>query len=147
MPLRKVHELTFLWFGLPGPLLISKRNGMGGERADEVVNGSETAFRWGSRREVPPYVFFALPPLALKRRHLLHSGQDKLRTKLGFPKDPAYWKFHAIVNQKSREGGVRDWGVAQICRKLRAKFSQNCQYFVAYIRGRVRKIVANLSRI
>ena len=22
MPLRKVHELTFLWFGLPGPLLI-----------------------------------------------------------------------------------------------------------------------------
>ena len=21
MPLRKVHELTFLWFGLPGPLL------------------------------------------------------------------------------------------------------------------------------
>ena len=21
-PLRKVHELTFLWFGLPGPLLI-----------------------------------------------------------------------------------------------------------------------------
>ena len=25
MPLRKVHELTFLWFGLPGPLLISVR--------------------------------------------------------------------------------------------------------------------------
>ena len=23
MPLRKVHELTFLWFGLPGPLLIN----------------------------------------------------------------------------------------------------------------------------
>ena len=23
MPLRKVHELTFLWFGLPGPLLIA----------------------------------------------------------------------------------------------------------------------------
>ena len=22
MPLRKVHELTFFWFGLPGPLLI-----------------------------------------------------------------------------------------------------------------------------
>ena len=22
MPLRQVHELTFLWFGLPGPLLI-----------------------------------------------------------------------------------------------------------------------------
>ena len=22
MPLRKVHELTFLWFGLPGPLLM-----------------------------------------------------------------------------------------------------------------------------
>ena len=22
MPLRKVHELAFLWFGLPGPLLI-----------------------------------------------------------------------------------------------------------------------------
>ena len=22
MPLRKVHEPTFLWFGLPGPLLI-----------------------------------------------------------------------------------------------------------------------------
>ena len=22
MPLRKVHELTFLWLGLPGPLLI-----------------------------------------------------------------------------------------------------------------------------
>ena len=21
MPLRKVHELTFLWFGFPGPLL------------------------------------------------------------------------------------------------------------------------------
>ena len=29
MPLRKVHELTFLWFGLPGPLLRfrSTRNG------------------------------------------------------------------------------------------------------------------------
>ena len=24
MPLRKVHELTFLWFGLPWPLLIQK---------------------------------------------------------------------------------------------------------------------------
>ena len=24
MPLRKIHELTFLWFGLPGPLLIEK---------------------------------------------------------------------------------------------------------------------------
>ena len=24
VPLRKVHELTFLWFGLPGPLLIGK---------------------------------------------------------------------------------------------------------------------------
>ena len=24
MPLRKVHELTFLWFGLPGPLLTRK---------------------------------------------------------------------------------------------------------------------------
>ena len=23
MPLRKAHELTFLWFGLPGPLLIT----------------------------------------------------------------------------------------------------------------------------
>ena len=23
MPLRKVHELAFLWFGLPGPLLIT----------------------------------------------------------------------------------------------------------------------------
>ena len=32
MPLRKVHELTFLWFGLPGPLLISAslRKGFGG---------------------------------------------------------------------------------------------------------------------
>ena len=25
MPLRKVHELTFLWFGLPGPLLKQKK--------------------------------------------------------------------------------------------------------------------------
>ena len=25
MPLRKVHELTFLWFGLPVPLLILGR--------------------------------------------------------------------------------------------------------------------------
>ena len=25
-PLRKVHELTFLWFGLPGPLLIIPKN-------------------------------------------------------------------------------------------------------------------------
>ena len=24
MPLRKVHELTFLWFGLPGPLLMTQ---------------------------------------------------------------------------------------------------------------------------
>ena len=33
MPLRKVHELTFLWFGLPGPLLIkggSLHDGFGG---------------------------------------------------------------------------------------------------------------------
>ena len=28
MPLRKVHELTFLWFGLPGPLLIKDRGCM-----------------------------------------------------------------------------------------------------------------------
>ena len=27
MPLRKVHELTFLWFGLPGPLLICGKQG------------------------------------------------------------------------------------------------------------------------
>ena len=25
MPLRKVHELSFLWFGLPGRLLIKTR--------------------------------------------------------------------------------------------------------------------------
>ena len=31
--------------------------------------------------------------------------------------------------QKSREEGVRE-GVAQICRKLRAKLAQNCRYFV-----------------
>ena len=49
--------------------------------------------------------------------------------------------------QKSGEGGVREGGVAQICRKLRAKFARNWRQFVSYIRGRVRKIVANLSRI
>ena len=26
MPLRKVHELTFLWFGLPGPLVTQPKN-------------------------------------------------------------------------------------------------------------------------
>ena len=36
-------------------------------------------------------------------------------------------------------------GVAQICCKLRTKFVQNCRYFVSHIRGRMRKIVANLS--
>ena len=28
MPLRKVHELAFLWFGLPGPLLIGRSAGV-----------------------------------------------------------------------------------------------------------------------
>ena len=49
--------------------------------------------------------------------------------------------------QKSREGSVRKGGFAQICRNLPAKFAQNCRYFGSYIRGRVRKNVANLSRI
>ena len=26
MPLQKIHELTFLWFGLPGPLLILQKH-------------------------------------------------------------------------------------------------------------------------
>ena len=47
------------------------------------------------------------------------------------------------IFRKSQEGGVREGGVTQICRKLRAKFAQNCRYFVLYIRGRVREIVAN----
>ena len=55
--------------------------------------------------------------------------------------------WQSAVYQKSRKRGVCERGVAQICRKLRAKFAQNCRYFVSYIRGRVRKIVANLSRI
>ena len=54
------------------------------------------------------------------------------------------WPGH-LKSQKFREGGVREGGVAQICRKLRAKFAQNCRYFVSYIRGRLRKIVANLK--
>ena len=33
------------------------------------------------------------------------------------------------------------------CRRLPANFAQNCRHFVSYIKGRVRKIVANLSRI
>ena len=36
-------------------------------------------------------------------------------------------------------------GVAQICRKLRAKFAETCRYFVSYIRERVREFVANLK--
>ena len=60
---------------------------------------------------------------------------------------PCMFFIFCPLNQKSREGGVREGGVAQICRKLRAKFAQNCWYFVSYVRGRVRKIVANLSRI
>ena len=42
-----------------------------------------------------------------------------------------------------REGGAREGGVAQIARQICA----NCRYFVSCIRGRVRKTVANLSRI
>ena len=49
------------------------------------------------------------------------------------------------ANQKSREGGVREGGLAQIFHKLCAKFAQNCRYFMSCIRGRVRKIVANLK--
>ena len=47
--------------------------------------------------------------------------------------------------QKSQEGGVREGGVVQICRKSRAEFAQNCGHFVLCIRGRVRE-VANVSR-
>ena len=60
-----------------------------------------------------------------------------------------HWKKSSwkTLLQKSREGGVREGGVAQICRKLRAKFVQIAWYFVSYITRRVRKIVANLSQI
>ena len=34
------------------------------------------------------------------------------------------------IGQKFREGGVREGGVAQICRKLRAKSVQNCLFSV-----------------
>ena len=37
MPLRKVHELTFLWFGLPGPLLNVFGNGRW--RAKQLLHG------------------------------------------------------------------------------------------------------------
>ena len=36
MPLRKVHELTFLWFGLPGPLLKGRQEA----RREEGREGS-----------------------------------------------------------------------------------------------------------
>ena len=42
---------------------------------------------------------------------------------------------------RSRRGGM----LRKICRKLRAKFTSNCQGFASYIRGKVRRIVANLS--
>ena len=63
------------------------------------------------------------------------------------PKTPLQPSVFFSSSQKSREGSVREGGVAQICRKLRAKSAQNCRYFVSYIRGRVCKAVANLLRI
>ena len=50
MPLRKVHEPTFLWFGLPGPLL---NRGEGGRKLFSVG---------GSSREVLPSPLFLPPP-------------------------------------------------------------------------------------
>ena len=46
MPLRKVHELTFLWFGLPGPLLIPAghtpvRLGLSGRNAGKFREQTE----------------------------------------------------------------------------------------------------------
>ena len=51
--------------------------------------------------------------------------------------------FYGLIPKRGHSRG----GVTQMCRKLHAKFAQNCQYFVACIRGRVRKTVTNLSRI
>ena len=36
MPLRKVHELSFLWFGLPGPLLFVLKEGSPNRFSEEA---------------------------------------------------------------------------------------------------------------
>ena len=61
--------------------------------------------------------------------------------------DVPAWFMRDSTYQKSREGGVRKGGgvVAQICRKLRAKFARNCWYFVSDSTRRVRKIVSQMA--
>ena len=48
MPLRKVHELTFLWFGLPGPLLrITEPKSFSGTKKEHKPKlVSPDTFRW-----------------------------------------------------------------------------------------------------
>ena len=53
MPLRKVHELTFLWFGLPGPLLTET-----GTRAQQ----SERRYKKPERGHIRQNPLVAKPP-------------------------------------------------------------------------------------
>ena len=76
----------------------------------------------------------------------LNCGGGGVQTK------PLFWAYlEAILKwplSEIREGGVREGGVAQICRKLRAKFAQNCRYsFRTSEEGaqNCRKFVANLQ--
>ena len=106
------------------------------------------AYRGGSRRGVSGETLYVYAFLGgLKNRYPQQSvfpSFGEVRVNI---LDNEKSREQKRQSQTSREGVVREGAVAQICHKLRAKFAQNCRYFVSYIRGRVRKIVANLSRI
>ena len=69
MPLRKVHELTFLWFGLPGPLLIflpRQRSGTCLQNSRDIpgslLRNSRTTNFWGWKNRPPTSACRGPPP-------------------------------------------------------------------------------------
>ena len=83
MPLRKVHELTFLWFGLPGPLLIlllGIESLEASKRADLFSAGASTCWCKTERLSHMPFGIQTQASVASPGGHIVEGGgNDKRR--------------------------------------------------------------------
>ena len=131
MPLRKVHEPTFLWFGLPGPRLRNWEVVLTGQSfSQRCVTSYWCPWGLGSGWGGWCRWFAYGPPFFVHPFFLFSPVRPTLPPGNFFPKIPSFWDLRSTLSRREK-ATRRDWALGTVLDGVAPQEKKENPFFLA----------------